>query len=124
MEKVHNKSMKSTNIKTKLLVSAAMFVACLHPGSLLAQDAQQDQGAQTEEDVVVVVGSQIKGASVTEALPVSVLGATEIDAIGAASLDEVFRTLPGMGAQPSVQRGQILWALVLTVRAVMSPVST
>ena len=99
MEKVHNKSMKSTNIKTKLLVSAAMFVACLHPGSLLAQDAQQDQGAQTEEDTIVVVGSQIKGASVTKSLPVSVLGTTEIDAIGAASLDEVFRTLPGMGAQ-------------------------
>ena len=89
------KHLINTNMKNKLLVSAAFFVASLHPASLLAQDAQMDE----QEDTIIVVGSQIQGASVTESMPVSVLGRTEIEAIGAASLDEVFRTLPGMGTQ-------------------------
>lgn len=46
---------------------------------------------------IVVVGSQIKGAQTTAALPVTVLGEEEIVATAAASGDELFRSIPQMG---------------------------
>lgn len=59
------------------------------------------QSATTEEatnlDAVVVVGSHIQGASTTDALPVMVVGAEQIDAAGAISGDELMRTIPQMG---------------------------
>ncbi len=54
--------------------------------------------SSNETDTIIVVGSQIKGASVTEALPVSVLGRAEIEATGATDGAEFFRTLPAAGA--------------------------
>jgi len=56
--------------------------------------------AQDDDDVeeIVVVGSQIRGASTTGALPVSVVGREEIATAGVASADELFRYLPGVGA--------------------------
>lgn len=88
------------DLKSKLLLSAAVLVASMHPGSVLAQQAgQETTESDNTTDTIVVVGSQIQGASVTEALPVTVVGQTEMEAIGAASLDEVIRTLPGMGSQ-------------------------
>jgi len=44
-----------------------------------------------------VVGTQIKGASTTAALPVSVIDANQIDATGALSGDELFRSIPQAG---------------------------
>lgn len=51
----------------------------------------------TDLDSVVVVGSHIRGAATTEALPVVVFGADEIDASGAVSGDELMRAIPQMG---------------------------
>ena len=53
----------------------------------------------TEEPVneIVVVGSQIKGSKITDALPVTVLDMDAIDAIGASSGDELFRAIPQAG---------------------------
>ncbi|MDP1631206.1 MAG: TonB-dependent receptor [Caulobacter sp.] len=51
----------------------------------------------TVVDELVVVGSQIRGASTTAALPVLVLDADQIDAIGANSGDDLFRSIPQMG---------------------------
>jgi iron complex outermembrane receptor protein len=51
----------------------------------------------TNLDKVVVVGSHIQGASTTDALPVMVVGAEQIDAAGAISGDELMRTIPQMG---------------------------
>ena len=48
-------------------------------------------------DQVVVVGSHIRGAATTEALPVLVVDAEQIDASGAISGDELMRTIPQMG---------------------------
>lgn len=92
MERTSDKS----HLKSKLLASAAMFVACMQPNSVLAQDAGQSE-ANDNTETIVVVGSQIKGASVTAALPVSVVGEEQISAVGAASMDELVRTLPGSG---------------------------
>ena len=60
------------NIKNYLL-----SLLLLLPFAVLAQDS-------SEEDVeeVVVVGSQIKGASITGALPVTVISSEDIDLLG------------------------------------------
>jgi iron complex outermembrane receptor protein len=44
-----------------------------------AQDVEENQ---VDVEEVVVVGSQIKGAKITGALPVSVITADDIDALG------------------------------------------
>jgi iron complex outermembrane recepter protein len=60
--------------------------------AIAAEEAPQDSG-----DRVVIVGSQIVGAQPTEALPVTVIGQDEIDAISAASGDDLFRSIPQLG---------------------------
>ena len=47
--------------------------------------------------MVVVVGTQIVGARPTEALPVTVIGEDELDAIAASSGDDLFRSIPQLG---------------------------
>ena len=51
----------------------------------------------TDLDAVVVVGSNIRGAPTTDALPVIVIDAEQIDASGAVSGDELMRSIPQMG---------------------------
>ena len=62
-----------------------------------AQEAQAAQEGAAATDEIVVVGTQIKGASTTAALPVSVIDANQIDATGALSGDELFRSIPQAG---------------------------
>lgn len=59
------------------------------------QDAPQEQASELGE--VVVVGSQIRGASTTNALPVVVVDQEQIDAVGAVSGDDLLRSIPQMG---------------------------
>ena len=54
-----------------------------------------DGAAEIEE--VVVVGSQIQGAKVNAALPVTVVNEEQIQATAAVSGDELFRTIPQAG---------------------------
>lgn len=78
-----------------------LIYICAAASSLLAVSNAQAQEAEADDqrlEEVVVVGSQIRGASTTEALPVSVVTQADIQAIGAASSDELFRTIPGVGA--------------------------
>lgn len=56
----------------------------------------QDQEATSVDDVIVV-GSQIRGASTTAALPVVVVDQDQIDAVGASSGDDLLRSIPQMG---------------------------
>jgi len=62
-----------------------------------AADAPAAQEANEKTDEIVVVGTQIRGASTTAALPVSVIDANQIDATGALSGDELFRSIPQAG---------------------------
>ena len=69
------------------------------PGLAAARDdtaADPNASPQPQGDIVVV-GSQIRGASATAALPVSVIDANQIDASGAISGDELFRAIPQAG---------------------------
>ncbi|MBQ1500925.1 MAG: TonB-dependent receptor [Sphingomonas sp.] len=61
------------------------------------QEAPAAQEGSVATDEIVVVGTQIKGASTTAALPVSVIDANQIDATGALSGDELFRSIPQAG---------------------------
>ncbi|WP_369060146.1 TonB-dependent receptor [Caulobacter sp. 73W] len=69
--------------------------------ALLASAAQAqatNADAATDLNELVVVGSQIKGANVAGALPVTRIDAQAIETIGAISGDELFRALPSNGA--------------------------
>ncbi|KCZ51953.1 hypothetical protein HY29_05290 [Hyphomonas beringensis] len=62
-----------------------------------AQDATAAADDTRREEVVVVVGSRISGADVAGALPVTVVGADEIEAIGAVSGEDLFLAIPQFG---------------------------
>lgn len=60
--------------------------------------AQEQAPADSEPQAeIVVVGSQIQGAKVAEALPVTIVDETQIGASGAVSGDELFRSIPQLG---------------------------
>jgi outer membrane receptor protein involved in Fe transport len=60
-----------------------------------AEPAAEDQAAAL--DNIVVVGTHIRGAATTDALPVVMFDAEKIDAAGAVSGDELMRSIPQMG---------------------------
>lgn len=73
------------------------------PGLAASTDNDAPSGTQENQDPqvsggdIVVVGSQIRGARTNAALPVSVIDANQIDATGAISGDELFRSIPQAG---------------------------
>lgn len=88
--------------KFALMAGAASAVLLISAGAALAQEAtpqstpaQEAEAAQVED--IVVVGSQIRGASTTAALPVTVVTQEEIIATGAVSGDDLLRSIPQMG---------------------------
>src|SRR5690606_5111190 len=66
-----------------LLIQGTDLEIVSHEGTtfVLRQRPKAEVAAQVDE--VVVVGSRIKGTRINEALPVTVIGAQDIDAIGA-----------------------------------------
>lgn len=67
------------------------------PGAAAPAAAAAQDTDQTPMQDVVVVGSQIKGAKVNEALAVTLIGTREIQDSGAVSGDELFRSVPQFG---------------------------
>ena len=80
------------NLKTAMLATTALFSAAT---AAAAQDAPEPEATQVDE--IVVVGSQIRGAKVTAALPVTVVGEEQILASAATSGDDLIRSIPQMG---------------------------
>lgn len=82
-----------------LMCTTALFAT--GTGTAFAQDtAAQDAAAQDAaigENVIVVTGSQIKGAKIDDILPVTVLDEEAIETTGADSGDELFRAIPQAG---------------------------
>lgn len=88
--------------RTRLLGSCAGLALLASAAGAWAQTAPEPTEPQSDEDAVaigdvVVVGSQIRGASTTAALPVVVFDQEQIDAIGAVSGDDLMRSIPQMG---------------------------
>lgn len=102
-----------TRSLTQLITS--IFLAIILAGAAaLSQDpeaeAETGQGTQAtpqaegdEEDLepvraeITVVGSQIKGAKITETLPVTVMDQSAVEAVAATSSAELFEALPANG---------------------------
>ncbi|MEO1044066.1 MAG: TonB-dependent receptor [Pseudomonadota bacterium] len=57
-----------------------------------------DDGPLADDDIVVVTGSQIRGAQVDDVLPVTVVDEKLIEDIDPASGDEIFRAIPQAGS--------------------------
>jgi outer membrane receptor protein involved in Fe transport len=78
----------------------ALRAAMLATTAICTGWASQGFAAETAPETVdelVIVGSRIEGAKVTEALPVSVVNAQQIQAVAATSGDDLFRSIPQMG---------------------------
>ena len=73
----------------KLTLSLALLPLANH---IIAQDNTN----QNDLEEVVVIGSQLKGASLTGALPVSVLSSEDIEALGVDSGDELLAQIAEM----------------------------
>ena len=85
------------NNHRKLVLATTALCAVGFAAHAWAQTAPPAGAEPTEIEAVVVVGSQIKGAKVNAALPVTVVGEDQIGASGAVSGDELFRSIPQMG---------------------------
>ena len=81
-------------IRVLLMASTAL---ALSGAAFAQQPPAEGQPPEDDRDVVVIVGSQIVGAKPTDALPVTVIGADELDAIAATSGDDLFRSIPQLG---------------------------
>jgi outer membrane receptor protein involved in Fe transport len=77
------------------LIQGAALAALLATAAHAQQAPVGDDSVKVEE--IVVVGSQIKGAKTTAALPVTVMDNNQIAATGAVSGDDLFRSIPIMG---------------------------
>ncbi len=86
-----------TNIRIASLLGSISLLASAT--AAMAQDAPQTAADVQEEETeeVVVIGSQIRGADVAGALPVTVLNEDDIAATAATSGDELFRSIPQAG---------------------------
>lgn len=102
------RSWQRTALALRTSTIAAAMAAIAPPVAAQGIPAQADapagaavgetqDGDQTPADDIVVVGSQIRGAKVNDALPVTVIGQREIAASGAVSGDELFRSIPQFG---------------------------
>jgi iron complex outermembrane receptor protein len=90
---------KQRDVRRCGTLAVALLAAAVQ--AALAQEAAPQavppEDAATTLDKVVVVGSHIRGAPTTEALPVVVFDSEQIDAAGAMSGDELLRDIPQMG---------------------------
>jgi len=101
----HHRSKATRGTIAVALLAAAIQTALAQtppaqPSATAADPAAHDAPPAddaTTLDKVVVVGSHIRGAATTEALPVVVIDADQIDASGAVSGDELLRDIPQMG---------------------------
>lgn len=95
MRTVHRTALQGGAAMVALLASAAGASAQTATPQTPPTDPDGQEAAAVED--VVVVGSQIRGASTTAALPVVVFDQEQIDAIGAVSGDDLMRSIPQMG---------------------------
>ena len=84
-----------------LAATTAATAICIATSAQAQDNAPAAQADTTQpatpEQEIVVVGTQIKGAKINSVLPVSVIDAQQIEATGAVSGDDLFRTIPQAG---------------------------
>ncbi len=82
------------NLKNLLMLSAAPVLA-VATAPAMAQEASQ---AAAPPEVIIVTGTNIQGARINEALPVTVVSEEDIAAIGGVDGEDLIRSLPGQGS--------------------------
>ena len=87
------KMLRAVGAKRLLLATTAL---AYWPVAAQAQPA--GEGADEDRDVIVVTGTNIPGARINEALPVTVFNENDIAAIGGVDGEDLFRALPANGA--------------------------
>lgn len=85
--------MTKLRMTTFALLASTILSGLASPA--LAQQVPAEEATPATE--IVVTGSRIEGAKTQEALPVSVVDATQIAAVGSVSGDDLFRALPQAG---------------------------
>ena len=83
----------------RALLLASSSLCLVGAGTAYAQDsgAEETGAADPAGSEIVVTGSRIAGSKITDALPVTVVGESEIAATAAVSGDDLFRSIPQMG---------------------------
>ncbi|OYU71700.1 MAG: TonB-dependent receptor [Alphaproteobacteria bacterium PA2] len=82
---------------TKATLRAAILATTAICSAWATSAVAADAGKAETVDELIVVGSRIEGAKVTAALPVTVIGQDQLQAVAASSGDELFRSIPQMG---------------------------
>ena len=85
----------SSKILSALMGSTVLMAASA--GVASAQTTEQSDAGAADENIIIVTGSQIKGAQIDDVLPVTVLDEEAIETTDAASGDELFRSIPQAG---------------------------
>ncbi len=90
--------MKQTKNRQWLWRASAMTLAAMTcAGAAHAQSASGAPAAEATVEDIVVIGSQIRGAKTTGALPVSVINQEAMQAVAPISSGDLFRTIPQVG---------------------------
>ena len=95
-------SSKAQNGLARQLLTSGVAAWALMAASIASAQATPGPPAPPKADEaadedIVVVGSRIRGTVATAALPVTILDQKAIDATGAVSGDDLFRSIPQMG---------------------------
>jgi iron complex outermembrane receptor protein len=83
--------------KKSIMAMAGASLWALTAGNAYAQTTDATPAEDQAEAEIVVIGSQIKGANTAGALPVSIVGEAQIEAVAAVSGADLFRSIPQLG---------------------------
>ena len=88
--------MKNSKMIRRILLGSTIMMAPVAAFGQTTTDAANTE-ATADDDIIVVTGSQIRGAKIDDVLPVTVLDEEAIETTGAESGDELFRSIPQAG---------------------------
>src|SRR3546814_8684792 len=83
--------------RNSISILAGASIWAMTTGALYAQTDAVPQDEADKGAEIVVIGSQIRGANTTDALPVNVVGEQQIEAVAAVSGADLFRSIPQLG---------------------------
>lgn len=82
----------------KSLTAAAVAASLGFPAFAVAQDAQDETGAEEQVERIQVTGSRIRRTDMEGANPVQVLSREDLDKVGIASVGDILQNIPSAGS--------------------------
>lgn len=86
-----NQLLAGSGLEAQFVSPDSVRIVRSAPGVITTQPAPANA---SELDEIIIVGSQIRGARVNDALPVTVLDTEDLDGVAATNGDELFRAIP------------------------------